>query len=40
LITLADLKRGYIDHALALAVPHAEQGVCSWPAWRAEPAVL
>ena len=27
LITMADLKRGYINHALALAVPQATQGV-------------
>jgi hypothetical protein len=36
LITFADLKRGYIDHALALAVPQAEQGVFSWPAQRTD----
>jgi hypothetical protein len=36
LITFADLERGYIDHALALAVPLAEQGVFSWPAQRSD----
>ena len=32
LITLADLERGRIDHALELAVPHARAGVTSHPA--------
>jgi hypothetical protein len=36
LITLADLKRGYINHALAMAVPQATQGVFSWPAQRSD----
>ncbi|HEY1713189.1 MAG TPA: hypothetical protein VGG07_09815 [Solirubrobacteraceae bacterium] len=36
LITFADLKRGYIDHALAIAVPEAEEGVFSWPAQRSD----
>ena len=36
LITFADLKRGYIDHALAIAVPEAQQGVFSWPAQRSD----
>jgi hypothetical protein len=36
LITIADLKRGYINHALALAVPQATQGVYSWPAQRSD----
>ena len=36
LITFADLKRGYINHALAIAVPEAEQDVYSWPAQRSD----
>ena len=36
LITLADLQRGQIDHALALAVPETERGVFSWPAQRGD----
>jgi hypothetical protein len=36
LITFADLKRGYINHALAIAVPQAEQEVYSWPAQRSD----
>ncbi|MFZ1997120.1 MAG: hypothetical protein WAU75_23600 [Solirubrobacteraceae bacterium] len=36
LITIADLKRGYINHALAMAVPQATQGVFSWPAQRTD----
>ena len=36
LMTIADLKRGYINHALAIAVPQATQGVFSWPAQRTD----
>lgn len=36
LVTLADLSRGYIDHALAMAIPQAEQGVFAWPAQRTD----
>jgi hypothetical protein len=36
LITIADLKRGYINHALAMAVPQASQGVFAWPAQRTD----
>lgn len=36
LITLADLKRGYINHALAIALPQTEAGVFSWPAQRTD----
>jgi hypothetical protein len=36
LITLADLKRGYINHALALALPQTEASVFSWPAQRTD----
>jgi hypothetical protein len=34
LITLEDLTRGYIDHALALAVVEAKPGATVWPAQR------
>lgn len=36
LITLADLQRGYINHALALAVPQTLQGAFRWPAQRGD----
>ena len=36
LITFADLRRGYIDHALALAVPHTETRTWVWPAQRTD----
>jgi len=36
LITLADLQRGYINHALAIAVPQVQKGVFSWPAQRTD----
>jgi hypothetical protein len=36
LITFADIQRGYINHALALAIPHATRGVFSWPAQRTD----
>ncbi len=32
MMTIAELQRGRIDHALAMAVPHARAGVWSWPA--------
>jgi hypothetical protein len=36
LITLADLQRGYINHALALAVPQTLPNRFSWPAQRTD----
>jgi hypothetical protein len=36
LITLDDLKRGRIDHALALAVPQARRASWTWPAQRTD----
>ena len=36
LVTMADLNRGYIDHALAMAIPQAEKGVFAWPAQRTD----
>jgi hypothetical protein len=36
LITLADLQRGYINHALALAVPQTLANQYSWPAQRTD----
>lgn len=36
LVTLADLERGRIDHALALALPEARRGVWSLPAQRTD----
>jgi hypothetical protein len=36
LITLDDLRRGEIDHALALGVTRARSGVWSWPARRTD----
>ena len=35
-VTLAELRRGRIDHALAMAVPGPCQGVFSWPAQRTD----
>jgi hypothetical protein len=35
-ILLNDLKRGAIDHALALDVPHARAGEFAWPAQRTD----
>ena len=32
MMTIAELQRGRIDHALAMAMPHARAGVWSWPA--------
>ena len=32
LMTIDELQRGSIDHALAMAIPHARAGVWSWPA--------
>ena len=32
MITLRDLKLGQVDHALAMAIPHARAGTWSWPA--------
>jgi hypothetical protein len=36
LITLDDLKRRRIDHALAMAIPEARRGSWSWPAQRTD----
>ncbi|HWE11722.1 MAG TPA: hypothetical protein VG325_20410 [Solirubrobacteraceae bacterium] len=36
LVTIADLQRGYINHALALAVPLTEANAFSWPAQRTD----
>jgi hypothetical protein len=36
MITLADLQRGQIDHALAIGVPETERSVFSWPAQRTD----
>jgi hypothetical protein len=36
LITLDDLRRGRIDHALALAVPQARRASWTWPAQRTD----
>jgi hypothetical protein len=36
LITMADLQRGYINHALAISVPQTERSVFSWPAQRTD----
>jgi hypothetical protein len=36
LITLQDLRRGEIDHALALALPVTRAGTWSWPAQRSD----
>ena len=32
MMTIDELQRGSIDHALAMAIPHARAGVWSWPA--------
>jgi hypothetical protein len=36
LVTLADLKRGYIDHALAIALVETERARYAWPAQRTD----
>ncbi len=36
LITLRDLRRGYINHAIAMAVPQVLQGWKAWPAQRSD----
>ena len=35
-MTIDELQRGSIDHALAMAIPHARAGVWSWPATRSD----
>jgi hypothetical protein len=35
-ITLAEIKRGPIDHALAIDLPHPRAGVWAWPAQRSD----
>ena len=36
LVTLADLKRGYIDHALAMALVETKRAQYAWPAQRTD----
>jgi hypothetical protein len=36
LMRISELQSGHIDHALALALPSARQGVFSWPAQRSD----
>jgi hypothetical protein len=36
LVTFADLKRGYINHALAMALPETQYAKYSWPAQRTD----
>src|SRR5919197_2090017 len=36
LMTVSDIRRGTIDHALALAVPGVRKGVVTWPADRTD----
>ena len=36
LITLEDLQKGAIDHALAISVPNVRKGVYAWPAQRTD----
>lgn len=36
LITLEDLRRGHVEHALALGFPMIERGVARWPAQRTD----
>jgi hypothetical protein len=36
LVTLADLRRGYIDHALAISLVETEREYWSWPAQRTD----
>jgi hypothetical protein len=36
LVTLADLKRGYIDHALAISLVETARAYWSWPAQRTD----
>ena len=36
LITFNDLRRGYIDHAVSLAIPHTEARYWVWPAQRTD----
>jgi hypothetical protein len=36
LITLGDLSRGHIDHALAMSIPQARKGWWTWPASRTD----
>ena len=35
-IRISDLRAGHIDHALAISIPHARQGVVAWPAQRTD----
>jgi hypothetical protein len=35
-MTLAELRAGHIDHALAITIPHARAGVVAWPAQRTD----
>ena len=36
LVTIADLRRGYIDHALAIALVETSRAVWAWPAQRTD----
>lgn len=36
LVTLTDLRRGYIDHTLAIALPETEAKYWAWPAQRTD----
>lgn len=36
LITLEDLERGFINHALQMAIPNGRAGVWAWPAQRSD----
>jgi hypothetical protein len=36
LVTIADVNRGYIDHALAMAIPMAQHSLFAWPAQRTD----
>src|SRR6202000_827601 len=40
LVTLADLKRGYINHALAIALVETARARHAWPAPRADGSTL
>jgi hypothetical protein len=40
LITLADLRRGSIDHALAIAIPRSRRGVWALPAQRSDGSIV
>jgi hypothetical protein len=35
-MTLAELRSGHIDHALAITIPYPRAGVAAWPAQRSD----